>query len=328
MEQYRVKHGDTLSKIAMHQLKASKLWPEIAKANNIHYPFTIFEGMRLVIPTVKHQRDHVSIHAPAQNIHLQDHVSVHAPTHKFQNHVSAHAPMQSSSASSTSHGNSGASGVRMPSLKIPFEGKKTSLPDGRVTITAKGELTIQQEGVLSQVEIGTDGLKGSAKYGDMEVKLSGADFNQLDELSIKIRKAYKSRIAELVGDATFSWNSVTGTAEIKCKLAYEAKLNGEKFISFSCTPKPPSRVVFSFESKEVKGKGFEGNIAFEVEINNDSKVTERVSLPIKVEDIAADKFFVTREILAPAPGTTSWTTAIAALAGCAAYMALGALALF
>jgi len=215
----------------------------------------------------------------------------------------------------------------MPALKIPFEGKKTSLPDGRVTIMAKGELTIQQEGVLSQVEIGTDGAKGSVKYGDMKVDLFGTEFNQSDESSIKIQKAYKSRIAELVGDATFSWNSVTGTAEIKCKLAYEAKLNGEKFISFSCAPKPPSGVVFSFESKEVKGKGFEGKIGFEVEIRNDSKITERVLLPIRVEDIAADKFLVTREILAPAPGTTSWTAAIAVMAGYAAYVALGALAL-
>src|SRR5260370_24776452 len=102
MKQYRVKNGDTLSKIAMHQLKASNLWPEIAKANNIRYPFTIFEGMRLVIPTVNHQRDHVSIHAPAQNIHLRDHVSVHAPAHNFQDHVSAHASVQSPGASSTS----------------------------------------------------------------------------------------------------------------------------------------------------------------------------------------------------------------------------------
>ena len=65
----------------------------------------------------------------------------------------------------------------------------------------------------------------------MEVKLSGAEFNQLDESSIKIKKAYKSRIAELVGDATFSWNSVTGTAEIKCKLAYEAKLSSKNLFS-------------------------------------------------------------------------------------------------
>jgi hypothetical protein len=62
----------------------------------------------------------------------------------------------------------------------------------------------------------------------MEVKLSGAEFNQLDESSIKIKKAYKSRIAEFVGDATFSWNSVTGTAEIKCKPAYDAKLSSKK----------------------------------------------------------------------------------------------------
>jgi hypothetical protein len=315
MKQYRVKNGDTLSKIATHQLKASNLWPEIAKANDIRYPFTIFEGMRLVIPTVDHPRAHVSVHAPAQNIHLRDHVSVHAPAHNFQDHVPAFL------------GNSPASGVRMPALKIPFEGKKTS-PDGRVTITAKGELTIQQEGVLSEVEMGTDGPKGSVKYGDMEVQLSGAEFNQLNESSIKIKKAYKSRIAELIGDATFSWNSVTGTAEIKCKLAYEAKLNGEKFISFSCKPNPPSGVVFSFESKEVKGEGFDGKIAFEVEIKNDPKVnnakaTERVSLSIKVEDIAADKFFVTTEIRAPVPGTTSWTAAIAAVMGCAAYVLYG-----
>ena len=134
VKHYLVKKGDTLSKIAMLQLTASSLWPEIAKANNIRSPYIIFEGMRLVIPTaVLDQRDHVSVHAPAQNLHVQDHVSVHAPVRSIG----------VSSTFQTAFDRSSASPVMLPKLRIPFQIGMVSVgnPNADISIKAQGEIT-------------------------------------------------------------------------------------------------------------------------------------------------------------------------------------------
>ena len=47
---YRVRRGDSLSVIAKRIYKDAKFWPEIARANHVSAPYTIFAGQELVIP--------------------------------------------------------------------------------------------------------------------------------------------------------------------------------------------------------------------------------------------------------------------------------------
>ena len=47
---YRVKSGDSLSKIAKNVYKDVSLWPEIAKANKLGPPYKIYAGQELIVP--------------------------------------------------------------------------------------------------------------------------------------------------------------------------------------------------------------------------------------------------------------------------------------
>ena len=49
-EPYRVKPGDSLSKIAKDKYRDASRWPSIAKANNLKEPYKIFVGQELIIP--------------------------------------------------------------------------------------------------------------------------------------------------------------------------------------------------------------------------------------------------------------------------------------
>lgn len=60
---YTVQHGDSLWKIALHQLGNANLWPEIAKFNMIYRPDRLVLGQKLHIPDTLPRTPVVPIHS-------------------------------------------------------------------------------------------------------------------------------------------------------------------------------------------------------------------------------------------------------------------------
>jgi hypothetical protein len=311
MKQYVVKEGDTLSKIAMRQLKASSLWPEIAKANNIRHPFTIFEGMRLDIPDLD-QRNHVSVHAPAANIHLQDHVSVHAQAHDFQDHVSVHASVSlgvAKSSGGSSLGESSASAVMLPKLKIPINQLVAIVPhaDAEISITVNGEITLAHKGSLADLKLGFSRKQAGAPFTKSTAFSyfnTEGEFVGTDEASMRIKSEYKSKILDLVGSPQIAYDIPGKTASVSCGLSVDAKVRGEVFVTSRIDALPPDGIKYSVSSGEVKGKSgvyeFSGKVGFEVEVRFKRGLPESFrSVPVEIRLNLTDKMFLAEK---PSPG--------------------------
>ena len=205
------------------------------------------------------------------------------------------------------------------------------MPDGEIKVTANGELTVQREGALSTIELSPGKIKLSTN-STVEMAAEGQPFNSTDEVSVKFRKEYKSKIADLFGDAKLSWNSVSGQAEITCSLAVVAKINGQKFITTKISMPRPNVFLFSFEPREVKGDGFEGKVGFDVERTyyDRARPSETVPIPIRLTDSQFDPpILIDRNLFQTKPDTKAYAAtfmaAIGLIASYAAYAGLLAL---
>ena len=250
---YIVQEGDTLWSIASKTYRNSQRWPEIAAANGIRPPYTIFIGMRLVVPR-----------SPSERLQTERLSRTARPAgtggrlrHNNRRHPDHH---NVDPTLGREFCNCGAA----PALKFAFKSEGYfPMPDGEIKVTANGELTVQREGALSTIELSPGKIKLSTN-STVEMAAEGQPFDSTDEVSVKFRKEYKSKIADLFGDAKLSWNSVSGQAEITCSLAVVAKINGQKFITTKISMPRPNVFLFSFEPREVKGDGFEGKVGFDV----------------------------------------------------------------
>lgn len=297
MRKYKVKKGDTLSKIALSQLHDSSVWPELAEENNLSYPFTIFEGMQLDVPaTDLDQRNQCSVHAP---IHfLQDHASVHAPLHNIDAHHSHHASFRPTSLTSTLSKSNEARSVHLPNLKIPFEVTIRQVllqPSADITTTVKGELNLKKKGSI--VDIGlmigknpSDPFGVSFKsenYLDVEGNLIGKD-----DASIKIKSAYHSKLVELVGSPQIEFDYPTSTGSLRCGLTVAAKVKDKEVLSAGIGPLDPARpneIHFAVETKqtidseeyEISGKvGFDVTVSFRGKIESIKRTLVKINIPM------------------------------------------------
>ena len=296
MKQYLIKKGDTLSKIALTQLRTSSLWPEIAKANNIRYPYTIFEGMRVVIPTeVLDRRDRVSVHAPVQKFHLQDHVSVHPSVQSIG----------VSSAVQTAYAGSGAPAVMCPQLKMPdidIVWTSVGYPNADITAEIKGEITLQYKGSIVELQLEVAKKQPFAPFNIKSSKLSffnsQGEFTGNDRASMKIKSEYSSKILDLVGTPSINYDPLTKTASVSCGLAVAAKVQGKVFMTgelyVDVATKTIKYTASSGELNKIPSGKYEvsANVKFECVIKYKTGSPESVrSVPLPVQiKLLADKW--------------------------------------
>jgi hypothetical protein len=171
-------------------------------------------------------------------------------------------------------GNAPAREVRFPALKYSLDEwlpvMRISSPEADVTIKFTGDLTLQQEGTLTTLEFGKDGLsKASIKGGVNELEFTGKG-----ETVANIKSTYKSKLADLTRGVEANWNPVTNKASLKCKLSIASRINGQVFATTKFEFLPPNGFKYTFEPAPIKGRSgdfeFEGQVGYHMEIRRRS----------------------------------------------------------
>lgn len=247
--QYRVKRGDTLWHIAQHQYGDPTLWPEIAKANHIPDGNLILIGMHLKIP-VAHGHHHAGSH-PSQ--HVKGPPSFVPPVPpglppKPQHTVTA--PILNAAHHTGGGSFPVARPVLFPAAKYKLDtlpAMTVSTPQADFKLKLIGEITVQQKGVMAEVEYSASGA-----------------------LSEKLKAEYQSKVAKIAGQVKVKWDPASLKAEMSCGFTVASKMNGTEFISQSYDYTPPNKFKYTLKPKEVSGEienlVFKGTLGYELEI--------------------------------------------------------------
>jgi hypothetical protein len=238
---YRVRRGDTLWSIAQHQYGDPTLWPEIAKANRLPGGNRILVGMTLTIPTVHRAGGHLPVTAPP-------------PLHEISNPKIY--PSQLPTAQPVALSTPVAVPVLFPAVKYELEDlpaieESTPVADFKLQLT--GEITVQKEGVLSELA-----------------------FSSEPTLTATQKIEYDSEVAKAGGEVKVRWNPLKPEeAEMSCGFTLTTKINGEEFVTheYHVIPYPPPlmpKFVYTLKPKPIEGKfedlHFEGTMGYELEI--------------------------------------------------------------
>jgi hypothetical protein len=301
VERYKVKKGDTLSKIALLKMHDANLWPEIAEENNLRSPFTIYEEMLLDVPTsATDRRNQCSVHAPMH--FLQDHVSVHAPIHDLEDNVCVHASFRSNSFRSLPCGQNKleeAGSIECPNLKIPFEATAIQVQSDRtITIKVKGELKLKNKGNIANLGLTvrpdlTGSFESEGKFYDADGEIGSSG------VALKVKTAYHKKLVDLIGSPQIEFEREAETGSITCGLPVSAKIGDKKITAKAVyNPARPNEYRFLFELEqlpansgewEVSGKvSYDVTISYKVELERYKLVQFRVTVPIAMPSMKLD----------------------------------------
>lgn len=143
-EKYRVKRGDSLWRIAHHELGHGAYWPQIAKANNLRPNAPLLIGQFLTVPRGVHQ----AIKPPLP-------ASPHpAPPQNTQRPLSPAPPKSSPvppAGSIAEQATRLARPVLFPKFQYKFERTVLTIPvaGGYIECKVTGDLSVQQQGVIT-----------------------------------------------------------------------------------------------------------------------------------------------------------------------------------
>ncbi len=259
---HRVRRGDTLWKIAREAYGHGDLWYEISEANHLRPGNPILVGQELVIPTARHAttriRDtsahpsHPSQPSPGPQVTpgTVPHITQSGAGHVY--------PQQAGHPSIAAAGGTGpfqlARPVLYPAFKIPLDQVISHMetPEFEMTLTFKGELVVQMQGVI------TGGLTATPQGMEAEYKKEAdgvlRDFFQ--KCTVKV-DGNKAEVTLALGATIRNGNQVLGTTEV--------------------APKPPAGLTYTYSGQEMKftyrGFDFAGKLGYELEVqkrNNDT----------------------------------------------------------
>ena len=300
---YRVKSGDTLSKIARQEMGAASRWPELAKANGLKPPHLILVGMPLRIPRAS---------AAVSNM---PHIPSHRPPDPIQAMLRAsrpHLPMTPARAPSLGAppgvappgGDTPANKTSYPTLIFPIKHEVYfGTPAGQVKIAIEGSITIQRGGFF-EWELSKEGLQGKAAGGGMSAAVDGQPFKASDPTSAKIKAEYTGKLASIFASTQFRYNPVTQASELTFS-------PGWKFGNGSYSFKPPGTHVFTFGSQPVKAEGLEGSLSVVVELTQMTPAMIPTALPLPIPRFEFEWPTFRARDLKPTPAqTTTFATAL------------------
>jgi hypothetical protein len=159
---YRVRRGDTLSRIAERQYGTAAVWPEIAGANRLPHGNLILVGMNLKLP---------SVHDPRRPS-MQRHPSAERFPQRPADQTSVSTMLR-------------ARPVRYPAVKYSFDAMKVPpIFRDKVEISIKltGEVAIQPKGPLVQFELTRDSAVVSGK---LKSEIDSRFFKMASNVSVK-----------------------------------------------------------------------------------------------------------------------------------------------
>lgn len=296
VSEYQVIKGDCLWKIADDQYGNPTVWPEIAKLNQLPDPDLILIGMVLRLEPVYDQRYRPRPADPGPGTKTNskapsvigldpsrplrvDHPQAldMGPLTKGAStppHMTASSTPPASSTSSLSQtrkgtGTAPARPVLFPAVRYKLDDMKSitiSTPAFDITLRLIGEISIQQKGTMSEVEL-----------------------SQRGTLTGKLKADYDSKFENLIGQAKVGINSQTHAAQVSCNLAVAAKLDGQVFAITQYEYIPPNRFKYSYKPRPIQGEWndlvFSGNVGFELEIivkkPDDPPPVEPVTSPVR-----------------------------------------------
>jgi len=252
---YRVKHGDTLSAIALRHYGDAALWPRIAAANRLPDGNKILVGMMLHLPLIEHvKREHGRPVAPweAGPAVGPDWVPRPPPTPvpiPYPNVATMEVEEWQWWPATPA-----AVPVLYPAVKydllkdlrpspIPIP---SSVADIEVKLT--GEVTIQPKGALVTLELG----RSAALAGELKSELDG-------------------RLVKLAGSVGVKWDpDHPQDVELSCGFTVATKINGREFVTHGYKIKTPDTFVYTLSPRKIKGESggmeFEGAMGYEISI--------------------------------------------------------------
>jgi hypothetical protein len=275
---YRVVEGDCLWKIAEAQYGNPTVWPEIAEINKLPDPDLILIGMTLQLKPVhdRRYRPHpartgLGISGAAKSPQVtganpsppvsrmdQPHSLDLGPAPKGTTPSAGTAPITKPSVSSgqpapktvRGTGTNRARAVSFPAVRYKLDDLQSitiSTPQVDFILRLIGELSVQQKGTMSEVEL-----------------------SQRGTLTGKLRADYNSKIANLIGQVKVGFNAQTRAAQVSCNLAVAAKMDGQVFATTQYEFIPPNRAKYSYKPRPIQGEWndlvFSGNVGFELEV--------------------------------------------------------------
>ena len=268
---YRVKRGDTLSKIALAEYHDAGVWPDVAKANHIPNGNVILIGMHLKLPTLPPAPHGAGASHPAKTSAPVHHAPVHhAPVH----HAPMVGPPRPGAGVPAPHvvnhgglaGLPDARAVAFPAVKYKLDGMAPLVvmtPQADYKIKLVGEVTIQQKGTMAEVE-----------------------FSSTGGMSQKLKAEYDSKLVKLADQVKVKWDFLSLKAEVSCGFTMATKINGQEFVSHQYDYIPPNRFKYTLKPKEVSGEIenvlFKGNIGYELEITAKTNAGRQAGAPIPV----------------------------------------------
>lgn len=263
---YRVKKGDSLSKIAHAQYGDARVWPLIAKANRLPRPDLLLVGMRLHLPKIEQPRASFTPPTP----------SLPSAPRKPPAPVGGPAPTNVSQpvrASVQEPAMMLARSLQFPTLSYDL-GDLAPLvvetPELEITLSFTGEVSLQKKGTVGETEFKTGNVYSVSRDGNV---------------SASTKAEYDSKLAELAGEVKIRPNLQTRKVEVSCGFAVAGKVAGEVLGTSQYEFVPPNGFKFTYKPRPIKGdyKGFafEGEVGYEVEIKTKSppEATRRAPVP-------------------------------------------------
>lgn len=288
---YRVRRGDSLSLIAKRQYKDASLWPEIARANHLKDPYTIFVGQELVIPNQCRNTSFPPMSWSSEpQMSLHDKFSVNGPLAPRPSTISSSLMQESKGAPVSKKAASAlpdpptARPVLMPAFKFELENviQPVTVSNGAISYTfqLKGEITIQSEKPLQNFSIVN--LKQFALEAKSEADVVVGDVG--------------SRIAS---STEFKYDPTSKSMEISTSLKTELTLKGDVWVTQSISPVLPNGIKYTYQPRALSGKirglKIEGNIALEITVRVNPEQPKPQPVPVLVpgwQKVAAAGLFV------------------------------------
>ena len=261
---YRVRRGDSLSVIAKRQYKDASLWPEIARANHLTAPYTIFVGQELVIPN-----DCRLPTFPPMSRDIR-------PLTSSSGRRSAVTPLPLKPLSPAKKTPlplpepPTARPVLMPAFKYELENviRPVEVSIGQISYTfqLKGEVTIQGEKALQNFSF---------------VNMKQIAFESKSQADVVVGEV-GSRIAN---STEFKYDPSANSLEVSTSLKTELTLNGDTWLTQSITPVPPNGIRYSYQPRAIKGKiqrlVIEGNISLDITVRINPQLPSPQIVPVQ-----------------------------------------------
>jgi hypothetical protein len=272
VSEYRVVRGDCLWNIAADQYGNPMVWPEIAELNKLPDPDLILIGMTLKLGPVHDRRYHPrppdpgskrKVNAkPPQVIGVDpsrllrlDHpnaLDMGPPTKgpATPPQIAPSHPPAQLSPTRTGTGTALARPLLFPAVRYKFDDLAAitiDTPVATFTLRFIGEISLQQKGTMTEVEL-----------------------SQRGTLTGKMRTEYDSKFADLVGQVKVGLNSETKAVQVACNLSVAAKIDGKVFAITQYEFIPPNRFKYSYKPRPIQGEWnglvFSGNVGIELEV--------------------------------------------------------------